>query len=77
MAVNVCIIVDVYAWQGVVGGILEQVEVEVVVVLDVRVVTAVVEVPEVEIVVVEVMLAVVGGTVPSDGDASQVCTRRP
>lgn len=74
MAVNVCIIVDVYAWQGVVGGILEQVEVEVVVVLDVLVVT---EVPEVEIVVVEVTLAVVGGTVPSDGDASQVCTRRP
>jgi hypothetical protein len=57
VAVNVCIIVDVYAWQGVVGGILEQVEVE--------------------IVVVEVTLAVVGGTVPSDGDASQVCTRRP
>ena len=32
--------------------------------------------PDVAIVLVEVMVAV-GGTVPSEGEASQVCTRKP
>lgn len=57
--------------QGVVEGILEQVEV-----VELQVVTDVVDVVEAEIVVVEVILAV-GGTVPIDGDASQVCTCKP
>lgn len=76
VAVKVCVIVEVYSWQGVVGGTLEQVEVEVVELLEVLIVTDVVDVVEVEIVVVEVMVAV-GGTVPSDGDAEQVCTSKP
>jgi hypothetical protein len=57
---------------------LEQAEVTLVELSEVLVVTEMVDVVEVEIeiVVVEVMLAV-SGTVPSDGDASQLCTCNP
>jgi hypothetical protein len=71
VVVKVCVKVEVVALQGVVGGILEKVDV-----VALHVVTDVADVVEAEIVVVEVILAV-GGTVPSDGDASQVCTCKP
>jgi hypothetical protein len=56
--------------------VIEVVEVVEVVIVLVLVVADVVDMVEVEIIVVEVILAV-GGTVPSDGEASQVSTCRP